>query len=341
MPTALLNCQPPPAVSRPSTRIDALDWTKGALIICMVIYHAINYSAFRPMAFRFLGFLPPSFILITGFLVGQVYAAKYDLETWKPYARLAIRGTKLFLIFTLLNLARCVALEHNFFDGMDEFAALSRTIFLSGNGRVGIFEVLLPIACFLLLAPLLLWFSSRNKAAIAICAVAIFFTCLALEMNGRFSNNLSLLSAGIIGMAFGLVRMESIDRVAMKWIPVLLLYLLYRLCSQIFGERYPVQMLGAAVSVFVLYACALHLNCASWFEQQIIILGKYSLLGYLAQIAVLQGLVKLTRGKPEHVMGVVVLSLLAMVLTFLIIRSVHAFRRRSRPGDMVYKAIFA
>src|ERR1039458_3410046 len=64
-----------------STRIAALDWTKGALILFMVAYHAINYSAFRPLAFRYLAFLPPSFILITGFLVGQVYAAKYDLRS--------------------------------------------------------------------------------------------------------------------------------------------------------------------------------------------------------------------------------------------------------------------
>src|SRR6267378_5642012 len=140
---AVAEPQRPIVTSRPASRIDALDWTKGSLVVLMVIYHAINYSPFRPLAFRFLGFLPPSFILITGFLVGQVYATKYDLTTWRPYLRLAIRGGKLLLLFMGLNLANCVLLEHNIYDGMQEFADRSQTIFLSGNGRAGIFEVLL------------------------------------------------------------------------------------------------------------------------------------------------------------------------------------------------------
>src|SRR5258706_2440706 len=201
----------PLSPSKSLSRNDALDWTKGALVICMVIYHSINYSAFRPFGFRFLPFLPPSFILIAGFIVGQVYASRYDLSTWDPYRRLFVRGIKLLLLFTALNLVRCIFIERNVVDGALEFADRANTIFLTGNGRTGIFEVLLPIAYFLLLAPALLWLRSRVSAVMTIGAVAIFLLCCILQMNGKSYKNLELISAGLIGMAFGNLKLDAVD----------------------------------------------------------------------------------------------------------------------------------
>ena len=147
---------------RPAERIDPLDWTKGALVLFMVVYHSINYSVFRSMAFQFLPFLPPSFVMIAGIVVGSVYAARYDLDSWKPYARLMLRGIKLFLLFAVLNVGFCILLERSFAGGLSEFSSRAGMVFLSGNGRDGIFEVLLPIAYFLLLAPVLLSASSSR-----------------------------------------------------------------------------------------------------------------------------------------------------------------------------------
>ncbi len=131
----------------------------------------------RPLAYRFLAFLPPSFILITGFLVGQVYATKYDLGTWKPYMRLVVRGLKLLAIFTALNVAHCVIAERGALEGMWEFAGpIERD--LSVGETAGRFEVLLPISYFLLLAPVLLWFRSRATGGIAACAVIVFLGLL-------------------------------------------------------------------------------------------------------------------------------------------------------------------
>jgi hypothetical protein len=332
---------PPIKASRPATRIEPLDWTKGALVLCMVVYHAINYSAFRSMAFRFLAFLPWSFILIAGFLVGQVYAAKYDLETWKPYLRLAVRGFKLLMLFLVLNVTYCIILERNFLDGIFEFADRSGAIFLSGNGREGIFEVLLPIAYFLLLAPALLWLRSRVSGAVIFCAAGIFLLCAALEMNGLFYKNLSLLSAGLLGMACGLIPIASIDRFAGHWLPVLGLYALYRVSSYFVGEIYVVQMLGALASLTLFYACALHLDYASTFGRQMVMFGKYSLLGYLAQIPLIQIIVHIFDGKPDHWIGVSTVAVVTTLLLFLIVRGVHELRSRSRLMDGTYKSVFA
>ncbi len=327
--------------SRPVGRIGALDWTKGALVVCMVAYHAINYSAFRPMGFKALGFLPPSFILIAGFLVGQVYATKYSLDTWKPYARLLVRGLKLLLVFLVLNVTNCIILKRDIVDGLWEFADRAETIFVSGNNRQGIFEVLLPIAYFLILAPGLLWVRSRTKSAITLFAVAIFLLCIVLEREGKTYENLSLLSAGLIGMACGLVRMESIDKFAVKWLPVLGLYALYRVSSYFFGENYPIQIFGAVTSLVLLYGLALHLDCDSGTGRWMVLLGKYSLAGYLIQIPLIQLLVLFHGGKPTHWMGVFAVAMITMALLFFIVQGLNFMRSRSSIVDSIYKAVFA
>ena len=344
MPSTVASPQVSPANVRsagPAARIDPLDWTKGALVLLMVVYHSINYSAFRPLAFRFLPFLPPSFVMIAGFVVGAIYTARYDLGTWKPYMRLIIRGFKLFLLFVLLNLGFCILREHNLIDGLWEFADRAGTVFLSGNGREGIFEVLLPIAYFLLLVPGLLWLRSRAAGAIPFCGLALFVLCAVLEKMGVYSKNLTLLSAGVIGMTLGFVPIEAVDRFARKWMWVLPLYLLYQLCRWFLGDTYPVEMFGAAASVLLLYACALHLDMSAWAGRQLVLLGRYSLLGYLAQIALLQAIVVVVGGKPQHWAGVIAVGVFTTILLFLTVKLVNSLRRRNRPLDMIYQFVFA
>ena len=155
-----------------------------------------------------------------------------------------------------------------------------------------------------------------------------------------FSVNLSLLSAGLIGMAFGLIPVEAINGFAMKWLPILALYGLYRLCNY-YWESYPVQIFGAIISLAVLYACALRLNCDSGFGRRVVSLGKYSLVGYLAQIPLIQVLVELSKGKPAHWFGVLAVGLVTAALVFLIVQGLDALRKRSAMADRMYKAVFA
>jgi len=340
MSVSALELQPSVAAPRSATRIEALDWTKGALVVLMVIYHSINYSAFRPMAFKYLAFLPESFILIAGFIVGQVYAAKYDLGTWKPYFRLSVRGLKLLVLFLILNIGYCIAHEHDVIEGLWNFGDRSEAILLSGNGRQGIFEVLLPIAYFLLLAPALLWARSRARAAVVIAALATVVLCVLLERRGVSSKNLSLLSAGIMGMAAGLIRIDSINRFANRWYAVIAVYTVYRLCSYFDGENYSVQMFGAFASLMLLYAVALHLDCGSWIGSQMVMFGRYSLLGYLAQIPLIQLLVHVFR-RPAHWVGVGEVTVATTILLFLVLLTVQWVRKQIGFADRIYKFIFA
>jgi hypothetical protein len=323
------------------SRIDALDWTKGVLIIFMVVYHAINYSVHRPIAFKYLAFLPPSFILITGFLVGQIYATKYDLSSWKPYLRLMVRGGKVLLLFAVFNALNFIIMEKNVYHGLWAFADNADEIFLTGRGRVAIFEVLLPIAYFLLLAPLLLWARARWAGSVVASTVALFAACHLLEKNGISWDNLTLLSAGFIGMSLGLIPIESINRFAANLFAVIGLYAGYRICSYWLGERYWVQMFAGTVTLLLIYAIGLRVNLANTFNQQMIRMGNYSLFAYLAQIAALQVFVRVLKEMPREWSVVTCMIVGTTVFLFLLIRGVHAVRRKNRVADGLYKAAFA
>jgi peptidoglycan/LPS O-acetylase OafA/YrhL len=88
-------------------RISALDFTRGALVLIMVLYHWINYFVGPDWPYYpYLRFLTPSFIFIAGFMISSVYLSKYDAVDPRLPKRLVTRGLKLLTIFILLNVAR-------------------------------------------------------------------------------------------------------------------------------------------------------------------------------------------------------------------------------------------
>src|SRR5690242_13803806 len=106
MQTVTAPVQAPAAKPAKASRIPALDFTKGALVLIMVLYHWINYFIGPDLDYRYLRFLTPSFIFITGFLVSNVYLSKYRVND--PYLpkRLLTRGLKLLAVFIGLNVLR-------------------------------------------------------------------------------------------------------------------------------------------------------------------------------------------------------------------------------------------
>ena len=96
-------------------RNPALDFTKGTLVLLMVLYHWINYFVSTQGPFyTYLRFITPSFIFIAGFLIGNVYPAKYGWGNPAAVQRLVIRGLKLLAMFTILNVAANVIFVSNY-----------------------------------------------------------------------------------------------------------------------------------------------------------------------------------------------------------------------------------
>src|SRR5262245_6271168 len=98
------------AVSTPGTgavaRNALFDFMKGALVWVMVMYHWLNYFV-SPQGdfYRYLRFLTPSFIFITGFLISYVYLAAGPPSHNVP-KRLMQRGLKILGVFIVLNVLR-------------------------------------------------------------------------------------------------------------------------------------------------------------------------------------------------------------------------------------------
>src|SRR5687768_184813 len=84
----------------------ALDFTKGVLVLLMVVYHWLNYFV-SPYGFgyRYIRFITPSFVFLAGFLVTNLLVARRNTNSAALSGRLLARGIKLLLVFTVLNLA--------------------------------------------------------------------------------------------------------------------------------------------------------------------------------------------------------------------------------------------
>ena len=108
--------------------------TKGVLVVFMVVYHSLNYTTQYFLAFRYMAFLPPSFILIVGFLLSSVYSVRYQSNDWRLHKRLLQRGLKLVLLFTLLNIA-ALASRGQLTESLRAFFLHSLEIYAIGAGR--------------------------------------------------------------------------------------------------------------------------------------------------------------------------------------------------------------
>lgn len=325
-----------------ATRNDALDFTKGSLVLFMVLYHWLNY--FVPLdwdVYRYLRFITTSFIFITGFLVSNVYLAKYSPRDPRLHKRLFERGAKLLLLFTALNLAaRAILSRGGGAGGVDSFLANSYAIYVTGNGRA-MFDVLVPIGYSLLVAPVVLMASAVFPFALHLAAVAALALALATNGTPAASINLELVAIGLFGMVVGTLPIARVHRLLER--PVLLMgaYLLYLWAIGRWNILYPLQLVGVTLTLLLLYLAGTKLECKRVFERCVINLGKYSLFAYVIHIFILQAAREGLRGirltGTERLWPFVVTLLLTIALVELVIR----VRSRSASVDRVYRLVFA
>lgn len=340
--------QPIPAASgSPAGRISALDFTKGALVLIMVLYHWLNYFVSSQGSFyRYLSFLPPSFICITGFLISRVYLSKYRIADARLPRRLAIRGLKILGIFTVLNvMIRLVIPGSN--HGKTFFEVLSPaslwSIYVSGNmrgGRVVAFYVLVPISYLLLLSAGVLIASRKYKYAFHLTTVLGLLGILILYVLGQKSENLELLFIGLLGISIGYIPIEKLNNFLKHPYMVVLGYLLYVAAIAVWNVLYPLQVAGVLLTLMLIYLVGTASGETNRIPRVLILLGKYSLFGYIAQIAILQLLRRALGG--ELAAWTLVLSFLAAVgLTLISVEAVDRARARVPIVNRLYGAVFA
>ena len=329
-----------PAPARP--RLAYLDITKGILVVLMVVYHSLNYTNQYHLAFRYLSFLPSSFILITGFLLSTVYFPRYRDGDRQLTPRLILRGVRLLILFTLLNVAAQYVRSPVYGKpvGIMAFADNWETIYLFGGGLIAAFEVLLPIAYLLLLAPALIAIASRRKWFLPVLAAGLVTGCSILDYRGESLVNLSFLSIGVVGMLVGRLCPDLSGLGRYLWV-TLPIYVAYFPVGVAFGSLFIVQVTGALAGLALICVTSVRMGAAGWCQQRLIRLGQYSLVAYIVQIAILQGLSRIM-GRPDPISaGSLSLFLITLVSMSLIIEMTEWCRRRSTGIDRAYKSIFA
>jgi peptidoglycan/LPS O-acetylase OafA/YrhL len=331
-------------------RISALDFTKGALVLIMVLYHWINYFIGSDWAYyQYLRFLTPSFIFITGFMVSNVYLAKYDPADPRLWQRLFTRGLKLLVIFLVLNLARIFivpalatgVVAENTFDQANLFI-----VFVSGNlaavsGKLVSFSILVPISYLLMFSGILMLpYRSYRRTFHVVCVLLLCLISI-LGLLHEQSQNLDLFTIGMLGVLIGFAPIAKINDFIRHPYWLAFAYLCYTIAITVWGVPFPLQMVGVPLSVTIIYLVGASGNESGRIRSEVVLLGKYSLFGYISQIAILQILSAVFHRVDLGVAAFGISFVAAFILTIASVEIVDLARARAAGVDRLYKAVFA
>lgn len=331
-------------------RIPALDFTKGALVLIMVLYHWINYFIGNEWGYyKYLRFLTPSFIFITGFMISNVYLSKYAVTDSRLPKRLFTRGSKLLAIFVALNLSRILVgpllgsgvvvkntleLSHMFM------------VFVSGNfpltgEKLVSFSILVPISYLLMFSgALMLPFRLYRHTFHHVCLL-LLLSIGALSWTGARSYNLEFIAIGLLGVVTGFTPIERINNVVRHSYLLASVYLCYVIAITFWDAPFLFLVVGVFLSVAVIYLAGASGSESNSAGREVILLGKYSLFGYISQIAILQIMAVSFRRLNLGIAGLAISFLAAFALTVASVEVIDRARARLANVDRVYKAVFA
>jgi peptidoglycan/LPS O-acetylase OafA/YrhL len=316
----------------------ALDFVKGSLVVIMVLYHWLNYFIGLTWGgYRYLRFLTPSFIFITGFLIAHVYLAAYDRDRSRVWNRLVQRGVRLLVLFGALNLAAGVALQGQP-SGTEPVSWVA--VFVTGTGRAA-FSILVPIGYFLILAPAVLALSKRAGVSLAAFAAVVVCAAIGLSLANAANAHLELLAMAFVGLAAGTADMSRIDAIVRRPAPLVLAYVVYVVAITVYNVPFALQVVGVSLSVLLLYAIGSVWRSPARVHRSVVELGKYSLFAYVAQIVTLQVLRRGLRGHDLAGAELAIPFVVALLITILAVQAMALVRQRSALADSIYRAVFA
>ena len=341
---------PGTARSPKSRRISALDFTKGALVLIMVLYHWLNYFSGMPFAYyRYLRFLTPSFIFITGFMISNVYLSRYAAADPRLSKRLFTRGLKLMAIFLVLNLSRIFVipllgtgfLVQNPLDLGNIFA-----VFVSGNlpaagGKLVSFSILVPISYLLMFSGALMLPYRLYRYTFHLVSVLLLLSILVLGLTGARSYSLEFITIGMLGVVTGFTPIEAVNDFVRHPYALALAYMGYAIAITIWDTPFLLLTLGVFLSLTVIYLVGASGSESGTTRSEAILLGKYSLFGYISQVAILQILSAGFRRVNLGLTALAVSFLAAFALTIVSVEVVDRTRARVASVDRLYKAVFA
>jgi hypothetical protein len=315
-----------------------------------VLYHWINYFVGPQWQYyEYLRFLTPSFIFITGFMISNVYLSKYAAANPRLSKRLFTRGIKLLAIFLALNVGRALVVSVLATDVVVPNPVNLRNIFIvfvSGNlpvagGKLVSFSILVPISYVLMFsAALMLPYRFYRYTFHFLCAL-LLFSILILGLAGARSYNLEFITIGMLGVLAGFTPIGVIDNLVRHPYTLAFAYLFYTIAITIWNVPFPLLVIGVCLSLTVIYLVGVSGSESGTIGTQFVLLGKYSLFGYISQIAILQILSLGFHHVNLGVAGLVISFFAAFALTMASVEVANRARARTTSIDKLYKAVFA
>jgi peptidoglycan/LPS O-acetylase OafA/YrhL len=316
----------------------------------MVLYHWVNYFIGNQWGYyRYLRFLTPSFIFITGFMISNVYLSKYAAADARLSKRLFTRGLKLMAIFLVLNLARIFVapllgigvFARNMLDLGNTF-----TVFVSGNlsvtgTKLVSFSILVPISYLLMLSGALMLPYRLYRYTFHLVCVALLLCIVILRVTGSGSYNLEFITIGILGVLIGFIPIEAINHFVRQPYMLAFAYLCYTIAITVWDVPFLLLIVGVFLSLTVIYLVGATGSESGGIRSEVILLGKYSLFGYISQIAILQILSTGFRHANLGLAGLGISFLAAFGFTILSVEVLDRARARTASVDRLYKTVFA
>jgi hypothetical protein len=326
-----------------------IDFVKGFLVVTMVIYHTLNYflSGYH-IIYAYVNYVTLAFIFYSGYMCGTIYFDKFIKNSRYVYTRLAVRGLKLFLLFIFINLIIHALLKKNYNEqamGISLFLDNILNVLTAGGEKIAQFPILLPISYILLIsAPMINLF--RIRYLLYFFLIGLFFIISIYDIPIAF--NLSCMLTGIGGLLTGLISGDLVSVFRKKYIRYLLSILLFFFLFILipFGidarRYYILYFLYVNLIIANCYILGGFLNNKRIITRQIIKLGQYSLMLYLAQILFLQILrrlfdFKLPQLSIDHLIIFVFVSLLLVGCSYLS----DYLRNKFEFVDKSYRFIFS
>lgn len=325
-----------------STRDINLDFVKGFLVICMAMYHSISY--FTTAGYdgtKWLRFVTGSFIFISGYIVAVFYQNKFELNRKKICERLVVRGIKLLLVYTtiniMINLLGIQSHKAIHYD-IESFLMSLNSIYIEGNYISSVFQIIVPIAYLLLLSPVILIIHKWRKTIIFIISI-LLFAYVALNID---SFNLYGLLIGFVGLSVGLMRINNKKPILKHKAIIIIIFFITVFMMKYFDRNIISYVIGIMIILKTIYDFAKNQDLTNCFNKIVILLGQYSLLSYLMQIFFLQAIYQLFI-KQRFGLGYEVFSIFVIVTGFLILLCVLLDLLRSKfiLIDKSYKFIFS
>jgi hypothetical protein len=354
-----------------STRIAALDHTKGLLVLLMVAYHVMSIATTAERDdFAWLRFVSNAFIGLTGWLIATRAQSDsnvgINIRTDALKANLALmrRGGKVLLLFLALNAAILATGWGNPHKALGQAMPLAErfwVVMTQAPSHLASFLILLPIGYLLVSAPLALRLNAQLAWATPLSLMAALVVATVPVVTDA-SAALSFWLVGWMGLAAGLLwhritghRAVTAQRagtpsfetnalqpnLAKTLTSAVALMLMLALGAH-WQSSVAAQALAVGGVLWAMVALVRAWPVPSWVAKSLSLLGRYSLLAYVAQIVLIQVAFRLM-GAQRVALGVQ--ALLMMLGTAACVLGIcwvtERMRQRSVTADRSYRTIFA